>query len=140
MRTDWRFLGLAVAGLLALAGCERAPSPIDYKLDGTWAWETQMNCYGHENTIQFEQNRIRVYLHGDLMVFVQDAAYAQSTRDGKPLITVRYHLQGRDFEEEYLALDGDTLQPVETEVDGSRQISAAGSGKTLVRCPTPPAP
>lgn len=99
-----------------------------------------MNCYGHENTIQFERDRIRVYLHGDLMVSVQDATYAQSTRNDKPLITVRYHLQGRDFEEEYVALDNDTLQPVETEVDGSRQISAAGSGKTLVRCPAPPAP
>lgn len=140
MRISRRFLGVSLACLPLLAACERAPAPIDYKLDGTWAWGTEMNCYGNENTIVFDGGRIQVFLHGDMMVSVQDARFAQASRDGKPLITVRYNLQGRDFEEEYVALDGDTLRPVETEVNGSRQISAAGSGKTLVRCPTPPAP
>lgn len=138
MRTEWRFLGVSAVLALALAGCERAPESIDYKLDGTWAWETQMNCYGNENTILFDGSRIQVFLHGDMMVSVQDARFEQTSRDGKPLITVRYQLQGRDFEEEYVALDADTLQPVETEVNGTRQISAAGSGRTLVRCPAPP--
>lgn len=140
MHIPRRFLGVTLACLPLLAACERTPDASDYKLNGIWAWGTEMNCYGNENTIVFDGLRIQVFLHGDMMVSVQDARVEQTSQNGKPLITVRYSLQGRGFEEQYVALDADTLQPVETEVNGTRQNSAADSGKTLVRCPAPPAP
>ena len=141
MRIDWRFFGVSVAGLALLAGCERQPEPTSYKLDGTWAWGGETNCYGNENTIVFDGSRIQVFLHGDLTVSVADAKIEQKDHEGKPLIEVRYKLESpessklRDFEEEYLAVDDNTLLPVETEVNGTRQLPAAGSGKRLVRCP-----
>ncbi|HEY4545990.1 MAG TPA: hypothetical protein VIG90_06145 [Pedomonas sp.] len=148
MRTDWRFLGVSVVSLLALAGCERTPASIDYKLDGTWAWETQMNCYGNENTIVFDGPRIQVFQYGKAVVEVGNAKIKQESHQGRPLIVVRYSLEAQDFDaggkpevkdfrEEYLAMDDNTLVPAETEVDGVRQIPAAGSGKTLVRCAIP---
>lgn len=140
MRVNWRFLSLTLLGLAALAGCERAPEPqkeaeaVGYNLDGTWAWASEMNCYSNENTIVFAGRRIQVFERGESKVSVPSAEIREETLDGKPLLTIRYKLEGLDFEEKYLALDANTLQPLETEVDGEPQISA-GSDKRLLRCP-----
>ncbi len=145
---DWRFLGVSVFSALALAGCERAP--VEYKLDGTWAWETLMNCADNDNTIVFNGSSIQVFQSGEKVVSVDDAKIEQKTHQGHPLIIVRYSLkvpsfeagesEMKDFREEYLAVDDNVLVPAETKVDGVRQIPAAGSGKALVRCPVMPAP
>ena len=146
MRTDWRFLGVAVFSALALTGCER--STIDYKLDGAWAWETLMNCADNENTIVFNGPRIQVFRYGEAVVTIDDVKYQQKSHQDHPLIIVRYGLkvpdpesgktETKDYREEYLAVDDNVLVPAETQVDGVRQIPAPGSGKALVRCPVLP--
>lgn len=143
MRIDWRFLGASIVCSLALAGCDR--SSIDYDLDGAWAWETPMNCYGNENTIVFNGPRIQVFQYGEPLVTIENAKYQQKSHQGRPLIIVRYSLEvpdaksgkteKKDFREEYLAIDDKVLAPAETKVDGVRQIPAVGSGKVLLRCP-----
>ena len=148
VRMDWRFLGVAVFSALALTGCERAP--IDYKLDGTWAWETLMNCADNENTIVFNGSRIQVFRYGESVVTIDNVKYQQKSHQNHPLIIVRYGLkvpdlesgkiETKDYREEYLAVDDNVMVSAETKVDGVRQIPYPGGGRALVRCPVMPAP
>jgi hypothetical protein len=141
---------LALLISLGLGGCDSKPSAqktrnvTDFSvrdLDGTWAWYGVENCWNNGNTITFNLKRgdtldINVRYYQATVFDVPEASAARGTKDGKPVMMVKYTLQGRNYEEHYHPVSVDQMQVVGSFVDGQAQklSSINQPDRLLVRC------
>jgi hypothetical protein len=144
-----QLFSLLVIGL-GLAACDRTPPAqksrniADFSvrdLDGTWAWYGVENCWNNGNTIAFNHERgeafhIHVRYYQATVFDVPGASVARGTDGGKPVLMVKYALQGRNYEEHYQPTNVDSLRVVKSLVDGQpQQLSSINQpDRVLVRC------